>query len=546
MPVLPGSEQAQVLNPSSPVPVGSTGDARFQGETIAQFGTALSVLGDALDVAGRKAKEEQDKLTMMNAENQFRFNLLERRAKQKAAVSITGDDSGFGAVKAVASDMEPVAAQIAQEIGDPTLRAKFLGKAGDILNDDAVTIWSDEVVKRTKNNEALFDRIISSSGALARAADNDADVELMLKHIDVAAEQNQDMPDAVKFSEKMRGKKSVLVDSIQGALSRKDYVGASTRLEKFSAGVFTAEEKTKQLDEIINTENRNNSLEINKLIREEKQIEKQKSFAEQREVDLISAGLQQAGNSDIKREPWLRRAELAKIGGVIGASKADSLIGSKVFQDLEDDKMDVLITTKAFKSGNFKAAVDEINKRKGDSLSYDRAQKMLDRMDNMIQRQQRDPIYQQRVQTGEQLIRAQGQESLDAPLSALAKKQMQTKINMNVQDYYKKLSMNPNANPDAVSREIITGKFDAETEFVPGQGDIFPETTLPGLIQLKEKAIKDGMALKMKGQLDKAQEKKIKDKIKTIDSKIKKISIKNPQQSMEENIVPDDKRRIGR
>lgn len=528
MPIIPGSQEAQVLNPTSPVPIGSTGDARAQGENIARFGSAMVALGDALDVAGRSAKNEKIKLDVANAENSYRMALLKKRAEQSAAAPIEGDASGFGAVEQVATGMQPIAEEIANSL-DPAAREKFLARTGDILNDNSVTIWADEVRKRAENNKAATEKLIATSGQLARMSDDPNDTEFMMKQVEQSIYANNDIAPAQKPIDALAAQKSVVMDSIQGRLSRNNYGEAEAILEKYGGNLFTPAEKAKQLDEIRNTEGSFYTRELNKMTREEKQVDKAKKASEDRYLAFFSTALSQAGNSDVKRAPILKDIELMKLAGKIDTTKADALIGNKVFKDNADDKKDIEITTRAFKTGNFQEAIDTITKIKGVSLSYDRAQQMVQRFENLKERGKNDPIFRQRVQSGEDLIRAQGQESLTDPLSSLAKRQLQTKINTSVQEYYRGLQVNPQANPDVLSRNILSNNFGVSTTFIKNNSDIYGETSVQGLNSMAEKTIKDAMALKKKGLMTPDLEKKTRQKLNDIQKKKFELGIKNPQ-----------------
>jgi len=532
MPVLPGASPSQVLNPGSPVPVGSSAGARNQGETIQGFGAALSQLGDVLDAAGRSAKNETDKLQLLNAENVYRQQLLKKRAEQGAAAPIQGDISGFGAVESVKAAMDPIAAEIAESIGSPQVRSMFLARSGDIFNDTSTTIWAEEVKKKSELNKTLTDNLISSSGQIARAAPDLNTTSLMLGQVEAAILENDDMPAAVKPLEVARAKKAIITDSVQGMLARKDYAGAMTSLETFGGGVLTPEEKAKQLDEIRNTENQDYNREYTKLIRNERQEEKSRKAGEQRLLNYYSAALQQAGSSDYKRAPIIAELEKMKLANKIDANKADALMGNKVFKDVSDDKVDVEITTRAFKTGDFDAAVNEINNRMGDSISIDRAQQMLVRMRRMSERTKSDPAYKANVARGQALINSMAQPSIKN-LNALDKQALASKVAMAGIMYHQRLSA-PNAkNPGDIAMGIVKEVFGVDTTIIPGNNDIFAEQSVQGLMKLKDKFTREGLALQQKGQLTpQLKEEKVR-QLKAIDLRLQ--SIQNKENIQEQN-----------
>ena len=81
IPVIGGGQR---MDPSSPVPVASSDSVagNLQGNMMESFGNAMFKLGNELDKAGKKAKEETDKLSVQIAINDARFAMLEEQANK--------------------------------------------------------------------------------------------------------------------------------------------------------------------------------------------------------------------------------------------------------------------------------------------------------------------------------------------------------------------------------------------------------------------------------------------------------------------------------
>ncbi len=524
MPILPGVDQSQVMVPSAPVAIAGTGDARIEGESVSGFGKALAGLGGVLLDAGRKTKAEKDGLQLEIAMTKANTAFLKQYAQQSAEAPIKGDATGFGAVEKVTANMKPAFAEIAQGIEDQELQAKFLADAGKMLADKSVTIWADEVKKRDDNNKVLVEQLVSQSGQLAKASPDKNDTGFMLSHVESAILQHTDLPPAQKNVYVQQAKKSILIDSIQGALQREDYDGSTLLLEKYGYGVFTPEEKAKQFDEIQKTEYNANNLEYTKLIRGQAQNDRSRREQERSLVDFLGASLKQAGNNQEKRDVILKDGETMVVAGKMSPQVFSALAGNKTFRKEEDEKIENEISTRAFKTGNYKQALEEINNAKGKTLSFERATDLAEKFSGMETRAKKDPIFSQRVQTGEQLIRAQAQDTITAPLSSFNKRELQTKINLSVQEYYKNISANPDADPDAISKGILKRNFNASTTMIPGSSDIYAESTPQGLNMMSEKIVKEAFLLRKSGKYSKKSEKADIEKLRAIQMKLKELS----------------------
>lgn len=538
MPVLPGSDQAQVINPGTPIPVGSTGDARYQGETVQQFGKALTMFGEVLGQAGKAAKDEQDKLMLQSAENRFRMSLLEKRAVQSSRAPLAGDQTGFGAVKQVSADLEPIAASIADEFDDSALRGAFLNRSGDLINDAAPTIWAEEVKKRADNNQVLIDKVIAESGKFARASPNLDDTEIMLNNVERTILENNDLAPAFKDIEVSRAKKSVIIDSIQGRLSARDYAGASLALEQFGGDLFTAEERKKQFDEIQQTEWKDADRDLKVMDRNERMNTKYRKDQEDKMASYFTAALQQAGNDETKRKPIMDQIGAAISSNMLDPERGKSLVGDKVFIERSDDIIDFDITSKAISTGDYTSALETVRKYRGTKLSYDRAEKMLTEIKALQSRERSDPAKRSVISSGAALINNQMAPTITDVMSDLQKREHGDKVKMTVQQYYQSLSKNPDQDPVALSRRLIRQNFGKKLGIIRGTPSVYGQDNVQALQKLKLDTVKQGIDLKSVGRMTPEKNKSLRNTLKDIDTRIRELEFEKVQPGEEQGGRP--------
>jgi hypothetical protein len=538
MPVLPGSDQAQVINPGTPIPVGSSESARYTGETIENFGKSLLAYGEMLGEAGTRAKNEQDKLMLHSAENRFRMALLEKKALQSSRSPIAGDRTGFGAVKEVTAELEPIVAEIADGFDDSALKAAFLNRSGDLLNDSATTIWADEVQKRANNNQVLFDKVIAESGKYARSSPNLDDTGLMMSQVRNAALGHEDLPPAMREIEATRAEKSVLVDSIQGRLSGRDYPGASLVLEQYGGDLFTAEERKKQFDEIQQTEWKDADRDLKIMDRNQRMDAKHRKDQEDKLAGYFTAALQQAGNDETKRKPIMDQIGSSIAANMLDPERGKTLIGDKVFAERSDDIIDFDITSKAISTGNYTEALESVKKYRGTKISYDRAEKMLTELKALQSRERSDPAKRSVISSGASLINNQMAPTITDVMSDLQKREHGDKVKMTVQQYYQSLSKSPDQDPVALSRRLIRQNFGKKLGIIRGTPSVYGQDNVQSLQKLKLDTVKQGIDLKSAGRMTSEKNKSLRNTLKDIDTRIRELEFEKVQPGEEQGGRP--------
>ena len=427
MPVLPGSEQAQVMNPSSPVPVGGTEGARYQGELVAQFGGALSALGDALDVAGKRAKQEQDKIDVELALSDFKIKMLEEKANQQAAGAIPNDVTGFGAVHATNKRLRPAMAQIAQRIGDPGVQSKFLAAASNMFSDEAASIHADEVKKRVALLESSSAMLTSKRAQEAKhmgeaTGDPVRDVEKSLSNVRmiIGAEKlriydNADLADAVKPIQARDAAQTIALAHVNGYLERaqqgiKPYDNfnmAFLALEKLSApvdeggSIISEKEKQKAFDNIMSTQASYYKVAEQRDQTEERVAKKRLEESQMQNYKRMHGQLMVTGNNELGRVPILRDIEVMRMDGKLSDKQATELATSKIFSNNADNLKEFEIMSKLLKTGNINGALSSVEKAiysKSGGLSMERGTELLTRLQNYKERQRNNPERNMRIQ----------------------------------------------------------------------------------------------------------------------------------------------------
>jgi hypothetical protein len=526
MPVIPGTQEGQVLNAGSPVPIASPEESRLLGNATARFGQEAFALGDALDKVVAQQKAKRDVLTETLSLQEARRVILEEQAARDQAAPIADDTTGIKQVQTFHDNLKPKFDEILSRVQDPETRRRAQAAILDAANDTAKEVYGKEVVKRVKNNEVLESQVVSNAGALARA--NPKDIESSLGLVEIMINKTSDLPEDIKRVRVAEARKQVFQDAIQGSLSRQKYGEAEIILEKYSPGILSPKEKAAQLDEIRNTEYQDANREYTKLNRDEKRQEKYRADIEKNLLAQYSAQLGLAGNSDNKRAPVIAQIELDTLAGKISVSKKDALIGSKVFKQVQDDFYDAKIMKDVFKTDAYGEAIDKVYKDLGDSVSAERGSDIINRLKGLEERKRNDPQFQQSLKDGERLIRDMGADSITSTMDSLSKRELLTKINTAVQDYHVAVTRNPKLDPTNLSRSIIADRFGARVNFQRGKENLMSFTSPEGAEGEKQRVLKEALALKQKGLMTKDLEKKYKNNLRVIEQEKKRLEIQNP------------------
>jgi hypothetical protein len=168
MPVIPGVNEAQVLNAGSPVPIASPEEARMAGNATAYLGQGMFALGDALDVAAKKEKHRKDTLSQQLALQQFREGSLQLFAKHQAAERSPDDPSGYNSVGEFTADAHDLQSTILEKNGlTGDAAAGFQALAGDNINDMGKELLAKRIAINEKENDAIRSEVIAKKSSFA-------------------------------------------------------------------------------------------------------------------------------------------------------------------------------------------------------------------------------------------------------------------------------------------------------------------------------------------------------------------------------------------
>ncbi len=530
MPVIPGTQEGQVLVAGSPVPIASPEEARLPGKAMASFGEAAFQLGDALDRVAVQQKAKRDYLEEARALQALRQKSLEQQAARQAAAPLDADATGYGQVKQFYDDMQDPINEIAGTIGDAETRRGFMAKAGDNVNDVARQVYANEVVKRAKHNEALEAQYVSGNGDLVRQ--NYKDLPTILAETELTIRKNPDIPGAVREEKVLQAKRQLIDEAFRGALdraSRKEgsYDEARLVIDGYSSGIMTTKEKDAAIDKIRATEFADANREYVSLQRDEKLAEKQRKTVEQNLLNKYSVALQKSGNNDVERAPILQQIELAKTAGQIDATKADNLTGAKVFKQVADDRYDGALMTKVFRDHDYAGAIKQLEQDRGEAVSFERYSDMVNRVNMMADRAKNDPIYNKQLTDGEKYIDAQIAPNIFDALKPLDQVALLKKVATQKNQLHKAVAANPQRNPFDAAVGIVDGRDASGTLFLRNRPTAL-FNSIESFDREAESIIRDALARKARGINTKELDKVDRKNLEILKIKKQQFIIKNP------------------
>ena len=527
MPVIPRVGESQVLNPSSPVPIDSPQERRIQGESLEQFGRGVFTLGTTLSEIAAKQKKTKDTATMMNATNQFRYEMLRMQAEQAAGKPLSDDETGFGAVEKVRESADKRMFQIANSIQDEDIKANFLAQAGDIFNDKATQVLATEVKKRGEANDVLMSRSTSLAGQIAMQ--DPSELPFQMDQLESQILESPDLTEAEKSKRILESKRSVLKDGIQGFMGRKDYAGAKRVFSTYAGGIFTDKEKAATLDEIQATEYKNETREFQAIQRAETVGNKQREETNRKMKAQFYANLAVAGPNELKRGPIVEDINKAVEAGLLKPNEASSLIGDKVFSKIQDSVYESKILKEAFEKGNYQELSQKVMNDAGTQLSVENANKLSLKLGRKQSAEVQKPEIRTLRKSGEDLIKTMLKPSLTEPLSAADKQKQSQKVQQSIQEYYKSLIDNPDQDPSSLSQQILRKNFGASTTQVEGVNNSVAENTPQGIKDLKDKLMKEASSLRSQGKFTKDKNKEFTKRLQLLNTREEEIRIKQPE-----------------
>lgn len=492
MPVIPGTNEGQVLNAGSPVPIGSDSEARYQGETIAAFGKGLAALGGVLESAANQTARERNRLDVLNAMNAFQMKSLERRAEQQAAGTIDNDPTGFGAVKSYNERLKPDMEEIASGISDINSRALFLAEAGKTINEEATKIWADEVRKRAEVNKELTNQLVSSSGQIAWRDPSQIDNELA--KTELAILESSDIPQDQKPIKVGEAKRSIIMDAIQGRLEAKKWGQAQDIFNSYANQGFTSKEKASILDEIRNSEWN----DVNRTAKEETAAYNARMRKLKEPMLKFKYGMWDQIVNGASPESVQQTLNLAVASGTIPQEQADAISNPKTFTPEQDQSYSKSVIADAIRSGNVDAALEKVGTDMGINVSPNQATQIRDNLTKIKAQMQRDPVFSKKVTNADAAITSFESEPMVMGMSPAERAQITNQVEAAKSQFYNKLAVDPSQDPALLTSEVVQSALSHTYRF----NEVKSAQNLVEITKLGEDLIRNRAILQKKGLLN--------------------------------------------
>lgn len=274
MPIIPPANEGQRMVPGSPVPIGGEREARLNGEAVESFGKAMFALGDALDVAAKKAKDEKDRLDAADAFNQLRLRALKRQNDRLNAAPIDDDPTGEKQVSGFQGDFDQDIDEIATGIFDERVRRLFMKDAGDLKADMSAQVFAKEIVKRTELNKIKLGKVVSQYGDMARGLVKPQEIEGLMTEAKSVIFASGEFTEAQKELLAAEVDKGIVQDAINGRMQENNYKLAEDIANLYGGKVFTVEEKAQIIDKIQTESYQYDGRQLQKEALQEKQAAK--------------------------------------------------------------------------------------------------------------------------------------------------------------------------------------------------------------------------------------------------------------------------------
>lgn len=461
MPQIPGSNESQILNAGSPVPIGSSESARAPGENVARMGQALFALGDALDSAAAQSKARQKKLDLESALGDLDLKKMQYRAEtERAAPGAQPYDN----VKNFQTNTLDFANEIADRIDDPSVKQEFYAKAKIQLAQDSIPVYAQEVKKYDDLGNDKVNKIISQYSAMAYV--DPTSVGQSLYKIQDIVNNTPDIPEYKRVEAVRKAERQVIDTSVDKFVDMGKYDEALHNVNVVYADRYTAEEKAKKSKEITDMkwERKTRGWQT------DDRAEKEAKLAREKEMDAYQQDtfnlLDQAG-SEREREMIIQdRGYRAFAAGLIDESRFN--FTTKVSKDLLTQRDDSSIALGVFDQLNdgkisiqqAKSKVLDLASGPNAQLSREKAEQMWKFFQDAQERQKRDPLFMKQVNEGLQYIKLKGkpQDLQEKIMNGLAPNLVDSEKTMDAVSSYL-ASVKNGGNPMQSARNAVTKQF---------------------------------------------------------------------------------------
>lgn len=517
MPVIPFVQEGQRLNPSSPVPLASTESARIPGESLAGFGKALSQLGDVLDRNARKTKDAEDKTKLDLANAKLKDRLLKQKAVSMSEGMIEGDTTGFGAVEKFSSELQPFVAELADGLGDDKLKQRFLADSAQEISSANPSILANEIKKRAEANELRRSEALSLRGEMVRLVPEE--FEFVRAEQELAIMDDDDIAPVDKPKRIAEANKGLLNEYVRGFTERQMWNSAKLGIDKYGGGILSTEEKTKLMTEIDQENYKYQGRRLQELDREYKEVKMQKEAEENNTVARRYLEMQQAGNDLLKRNIIAQNIMLDVAAGKLPKEKADSIVGNKVFTQVQDDLEDSKLMARVFKNpDDIDKFVEEVQRRTGVATGFspERASDIMNRLNSIRDRAKNNPEFKRDINLGLEMLESLKQESIADPIKTLDKQKLHLDIAIAKTEYFKLVDRGV-APLDAAGR-VMSNRFGQSTIIPKGRNKNYMRYGSPEALQKeKQRIFQLEVERKQKGLSTKQSQKDTRNKLRELD-----------------------------
>lgn len=426
MSIIPFAQENFGYSSGNPVaPGNSENDAGVDlGKEFAQVGNATFKLGDAMDLANKKLKNEKSRLDSQNIDNQIEASVRDRIQQAEKAATIPEDTDGTQAVNTFRTNVQEDMDAILENSGaDPMVkyRAKVMGDKK--INTEAAGVGVAELKKKDDFNKNLFNKLVGTGiSALYDSSNPIADFPIAADKLSKLILETDQLSALDKQLREPKARRELLEHGIQVMLdrgaatgnpkeSRVQFAGAKLLLQRYGPAEIGDVEEMRKLDDHIST------AEIKSNALGESNYQKQKRTDEQAQKDVADGYIKdiitlryQAGNDSIKQAIVTEKiTKLIEIGAVDGReARAQALLNPQPFSAQKDAKFEAKLMAKLFKDGNFDAAMTAATTSPHE-VSDPKSAQLAERIMQLKTRHMNDPQFMKLVADGEKIILAESE-----------------------------------------------------------------------------------------------------------------------------------------
>ncbi len=357
MPVIPLGGESQVLNPGSPVPIGSSDTARMSGESLALFGKGMFALGDALDTAAKAERTRQQKLDLESALSEHANLSVQAKLETAKEPVAADDDSGRGGVDRYISKMDDARASILERIHNPAVAQEFTAKAKMHEAATSLDTWATELKKVTARNDQKANVIVANLAGMV--SQDPRALPKALADVDAAFVDIPGLsPD--KAQQASLDARRQLVTTAADKLSEDGHFGTAKRLyESALGGVFSQDEIHAKKKELLDVEKGIVKYGWEKTDRA--RTEKERKFKDDSNKQMVGMLVQLDGALDVStKEAMLAQGRKSVANGQMSTEDFDILTKYAVSAEGRDDSLGMYLLADEYDKG---APIDTVQDR---------------------------------------------------------------------------------------------------------------------------------------------------------------------------------------